>query len=350
MKGRGILAVAVVVVVAAAVAAFFWTRGAGKRQLHVYNWADYMDPAVIAQFEKENDCEVVVDTFDSNEAMYARIKAGATGYDVVFPTSYMAAVMQAQGMLVTLDPGALPNLRHVDRSFTALTEDPEMRHSVPYLVSVTGIGYDAKKLGDLEPSWGVFGRADLAGRMTMLNDMREAIGAALKFLGYSYNSTNPEELARAKELLLSWKPNLARFDVDEAKRGLGSGEFQVVHGYNGDILQVIEENDAIAFTVPREGTAIASDNMAILKGAPEPALAHAFIDFLLRPDIAAKNMEHVQYRAPNVEAVKLVSQELRENPAVFLDPEILGKSEMIRDLGANNKLYTEVWDAVKGGK
>lgn len=318
--------------------------------LNIYNWADYMNPDVLKKFEKQYNCRIVLDTFDSNEAMYAKLKAGAQGYDLIFPTSYMAAIMKEQGMLQPLKHDLIPNLGNMDHKYLALTQDPQMEYGVPYLISITGIGYNKARLGELEPTWNLFTKPEVAQRCTLLNDMRESIGAALKSLGYSLNTTNDAELAAAQQVLIGWKKNIAKFEVEEALRGLASSEFLLVHAYNGDILQAMDENKDLAFLVPKEGTSIASDDMVIPANADQVELAHAFINFILDPANSAANMEFVSYLAPNVEGQKLVSQEFRDNPAIFIDPAVMAKSEVIRDLGADNDKYTRVWDAVKASE
>lgn len=318
--------------------------------LNIYNWADYMNPDVLKKFEKQYNCRIVLDTFDSNEAMYAKLNAGAQGYDLIFPTSYMVGIMKEQGMLQPLNHELIPNLGNVDQKYLALTQDPQMEVSVPYMISITGIGYNQTRLGELEPTWNLFARPDIARRCTLLNDMRETIGAALKSLGFSLNSTSDKELAEAQAVLTEWKKNIAKFEVEEALRGLASAEFLLVHAYNGDILQAMDENEDLAFLVPVEGTSIASDDMVIPAGADQVELAHAFINFIHDPDNSAENMEYVYYLSPNVEGQKLVSQEFRDNPAIFIDPAVLAKSEVIRDLGADNDKYTRVWDAVKASE
>ncbi len=318
--------------------------------LNIYNWADYMNPDVLKKFEKQHNCRIVLDTFDSNEAMYAKLKAGAQGYDLIFPTSYMVGIMKKQGMLQPLKHDLIPNLKNVDGKYLALTQDPQMEYGVPYMISITGIGYNKARLGELPPTWELFGRPEIARRCTLLNDMRESIGAALKGLGYSLNTTSEKELAEAQKVLIAWKQNIAKFEVEEALRGLSSAEFLLAHAYNGDILQAMDENKDLAFLVPKEGTSIASDDMVIPANADQVELAHAFINFIHDPANSAENMEFVSYLSPNVEGQKLVSEEFRNNPAIFIDPAVLAKSEVIRDLGVDNDKYTRVWDAVKAAE
>ena len=318
--------------------------------LHVYTWSDYVKPELIARFEAENNCKVVIDTFDSNEAMYAKLKAGATGYDVITPTSYMVSLMQSQGMLLPLDHSRLPNLSRVDPDYLAIAIDKTMAYSVPYMLTNTGIAYLKSKVKDFEPTWAMFNRSDLRGRMVMLNDMRETIGAALKFLGYSLNSTNPEELSAAKNVVLAWKENLAKFENEQYKTGIASGEFLLVHGYSGDILQVQAENEDIAFAMPREGGAISCDDLVIAKTAKEPDLAHAYINFFHDPAVAAENTEFIQYLCPNKDSYPLLKAEITGNPGIFLTPEIKAHCEILADLGEKNALYVKIWDEIKAGK
>ncbi len=315
--------------------------------LHVYTWADYIKPEIVARFEKDDACRVVIDTFDSNEAMYAKIKAGAVGYDIITPTSYMVSLLQAQGMLHPLNKSYLPNIVHVDADYLKIALDKSMDHSVPYMLTNTGIAYLKSKVRDFEPTWAMFDRADLKGRMVMLNDMRETIGGALKFLGYSLNSTSEEELAKARDVVLRWKKNLAKFENEQYKTGLASGEFLLVQGYSGDILQVQAENEDIAFAMPREGGTISCDDLVIPKTAKEVRLAHAFINFLHEPQVAALNSNFTRYLCPNKDAYPFLDKSIRDNPGVFLPPELRARCEVPADLGADIAKWVKVWDEIK---
>ena len=324
--------------------------GRPKSVLNVYTWSDYFKPEILSRFEKENGCRVVIDTFESNEAMYAKIRAGATGYDLLTPSSYMVSLMDGQNMLRPLDHSRLPNLVHVDPELLKIAIDKTMDHSVPYMLSTTGLACLVGKVRDFKPSWSMLDRADLKGRVTMLNDMREVIGAGLKFLGHSLNTTNEQELQEAKETILRWKKNLAKFENEQYKTGVASGEFLLVQGYSGDILQVQRENPDVVFAVPEEGTSMSCDDLVIPQGAKEVRLALAFINFLHEPAIAAENTEFTRYLSPNKDCYPLLSPELRNNPALFLNPEVRAKSEFIGDLGLANALYIKIWDEIKAAK
>ena len=329
---------------------FFVSCGQKTRELNVYTWADYFKPELIERFERENNCRIVIDTFDSNEAMYAKLKAGAKGYDLVTPSSYMVSLMDQQGMVRKIRPELIPNRKNIDPEFLKITIDKSMDHSVPYMITVTGIAYLKSRVADVRPTWALFDRQDLKGRMTMFNDMRETLGAALKSLGYSLNSHNPEELDKAKEVVLRWRKNLAKFENEQYKSGLASGEFLLVHGYSGDILQVQKENPDIAFTIPEEGTAISCDDLVIPLGAAQEELAHKFINFLLDAKVAAENTEFVGYLCPNRLSYELLPREMRENPALFMEPSVRSKSEVLDDLGSANELYIRVWDQIKAAE
>lgn len=323
----------------------------GKRPvLHVYNWADYIKPSLVRQFEKEFNCRVVIDTFDSNEAMFARLRAGAGGYDLLFPSSYMVQIMQNHDMLLPLNHELIPNLSNLDPAYLAMAADKSSSYAVPYMLSNAGLAYRADSVEDVEPSWAMLEREDLRGRMTMLDDMRETIGAALKYLGHSLNTRDELELEEARDVVIRWKRNLAKFENEQYKNGIASGEFLLVHGYNGDIMQVMEEDENVVYFVPEEGVSIALDEMVIPVGARQPELAHAFINFLHQPEVAAENTEYVYFLCPNKAAYELIDEELLGDPSINLEPHILAKSEVIEDLGEDNRLYTHIWDQIKAAE
>jgi len=343
MKWRSILSMI-------GLAAFLIGCGSSQKTLHLYTWADYVSPDVIARFEKEFNCRVVIDTFDSNETMYAKLKAGATGYDLIVPSSYMIKTMQAQGMLQQIDHAKIPNLKNIDPEHLRSAADKEMKHSVPYMTGSTGLAYLKSQVPEFVASWAMMDRPDVKGRATLLNDMRETLGAALKFLGYSLNSTSEQELAEARDIVIRWKKNIAKFESEQYKPGLASGEFLLVQGYSGDIVQVMADNPDIAFATPREGTSVYSDDFVIPKQARNVDLAHAYINFIHTPEIAAQNIDYVAFLCPNTGAYPLLSEETRANPAIFMDPEVHAKCELIDDVGESLALYTKMWDEVKAAE
>ncbi len=323
------------------------SRQAAKPTLLLYNWAEYLSDEVVAAFEEEFGCTVVVENFDSNEAMYAKLKAGGAGYDIVVPSSYQVVRMRDEGMLQEINPALVPNLAHLDPAVKAFTQDPQHRHSVPYLVTSAGIGIRRDRIPDASPTWALFADPAYQGRMTLLDDMRETLGAALKSLGFSLNSTSPAEVAAARDVVIAWKKNAAKFESEQYKNGLISAEFFLVHGYSSDILQAVGENGNIEYLKPEEGVSVALDEMVILKDAPNPELAHKFLDYLHRPEVAAANMEWVQALCPNQSAYSLVSEDFRADTRIFLSAEELAKAETIFNIGEAERLYIDAWNAVK---
>ena len=322
----------------------------GKSVLHVYNWSDYLAEGLLEQFEAEYDCKVVYDVFDSNEALYAKLKAGASGYDLIFPSSYFVPVMVKEGMLQKINHANIPNLSNIDPAFLeSVSLDKSMEYSVPYMSGTTGIAYRKDMVEDYSPTWKVYGDAKLAGRMTLLDDMREVLGAALKTLGYSLNSTSEAEIEEAADLVIKWKKNIARFDNEGYKAGIASKEFWLVQGYGGDVQQIIDENEDedIVYTLPAEGFSMWEDTMAIPAGADNVEMAEKFINFLHSAEVAAANIEFNYYLCPNTAAYPILSEEILENEVVFVPADKLVKGEQVLDLGEDLAKYVKAWDRVK---
>lgn len=321
----------------------------GKKEvLHVYCWEDYFSDEVIANFEKEFNCKIQLDVFPSNEAMYAKLKGGAAGYDIVVPSSYMAMLMNEQKMLHKFDGAKLPNVKkYYDKTFNLINPDENQEYSVPYFVSITGIGYNSKKVKDFKPSWRMFERADLKGKMALLDDQREVMGCALRTLGYDVNSTDQKQIDEAVALARKWKNNIAKFGVDDIRLSLAQGEFVLIQTYNGDLLQYAVENPDLKFVVPKEGTTATFDNLCILSNSTNKELAYKFIDYLYRVDVATTNMNYVYYRMAHTEAVKHVSKEIRNNEVFNVNPDSFKICTPLKNLGDSQKKFNAAWDAIK---
>ncbi len=316
-----------------------------KNTLYVYNWSDYISPGLIKKFEKKYDCSLVFDYFDSNEAMYAKLKVGCSGYDLIVPSSYMASIMYKQKMIKKLDKSKIPNLKYAVYKYSEKTEDTNMDYSIPYAISFTGIGYNTKKVSNIKPSWGMFGDKQYAERMTMLDDMREAIGASLKYLGYSLNTVDDKQLNDAKKLMLEWKNNLAAYQSDAAKSSLGAGILLLIQAYNGDIYQMQDDNSNLDFILPEQGTSIGVDTMVIPSDAVNTELAYEFINFYYDPKNCAENMKYIYYLCPNKAALELLEENFIKK--ITVPDKIFKKSEVIQDLGVDNEKYVSIWDEIK---
>ena len=321
--------------------------------LHVYTWSDYIDPEVVADFEAKFGCTVAIDTFDSNESMYAKLQAGSTGYDVIMPSSYQIQLMAKNGMIRKLDRKLIPNVaKNFDRNYYAAILDREMEYNVPYAVTYTGFAYRKDKIGNAPiDSWEVFDTDAMKGRMALLSDMRETMGGALKYLGYSLNSENPAEIEKAADLVIKWKKNIAKFDNEQYKTAVASAEWYVGHGYSSDSTQIMEDSEDVAFVLPKEGFVIACDEMVISADAPNPELAHQFINYLYDAEVAKKNMEYVMAPMPVKPALDALDGDVRSK--VVVPPETLRRGEVLKDFDDNpavRELYVKAWDRIKAAE
>lgn len=318
-----------------------------------YNWGDYIDPEVLTMFEEECGVRVIYDTFSSNEDLLAKLQGGASGYDVIVPSDYMVQIMIQLGLLKELDHANLPNLAHISENFLDQPFDPGNRYSVPYFWGVAGFGYDADAVETPPTSLAaIFDPAQAeqyGGRISLLNDSREGIGAALKYLGYSVNSTDPAQLEEAKQVLLAIKPYILTFDSDTYSDVVVSGETVVGHGWNGGFAVAIAENPDrnLEFVVPEEGLTRFIDNLAIPATAPNPYTAEVLINYLHEPEIAARISEFVLYATPNDAALEFLPEEVRNNTGVFPPQDVLDKTEYIEDVGEATQLYERIWTEIK---
>ncbi|MDR1574657.1 MAG: extracellular solute-binding protein [Treponema sp.] len=321
-------------------------NGCGKKsdQLFIYNWTYYTPDTVIEKFEEEYNVTVIYDEFASNEDMYAKIKAGGSGYDIVFPSGDYVSIMIAQNMLEKIDKSKLSNLKNIDPVvLQKATYDPGMEYSVPYYFGAAGITVNKGKVPDFERSWSIFGREDLRNRMTMLDDMREVMGDALVHLGYSVNSKDPAQIEEVKNLINnSWKPNLTKFDAEAFGKGYANGDFWVVQGYAEVVFEEIADNAQLmadtVFFIPPEGGPAYIDSMCILKGSKNTDLAHKFIDFIHRPEIYAEFVDAFGFPA----TANIPAREYKTGDSWYTAEELAG-TELKDDLGEALDLYNDAW-------
>ena len=328
-----------------------------KERLYIYNWTYYTPGTVIEKFEKEFNVSVIYDEFASNEDMYAKIMAtnrkGGLGwlqqligrsYDIVFPSEDYTSIMIRQNLIEKLDHSMLPNLKNIDPELLKkATYDPDMNYSVPYYHGAAGIIVNTARVPDFERSWSIFSRTDLRNHMTMLDEMREVIGAALIYLGYSANTNIPSEITAARNLICdSWKPNLTKFDAESYGKGYANGDFWVVHGYPEVVYEEIIDDPQLVkdtlFFFPIEGGSGYIDNMCILKGSKNIELAHKFINFIHRPEIYAEFTDAFGFPA----TVNVPARQLKTGGNWYTAEDIAGV-ELKYDLGAALDLYNEAW-------
>jgi len=318
----------------------------GDRQLNLYIWSNYIAPETVRRFEQRVHARVNVDFYDSNEALLAKMQSGRVDYDVVCPSNYMVQILVAQGLLRPLDWSVLPHGSNLDPRFLARSFDPGNRYSVPYFWGTTGIAYRKSKVGTVD-SWGALWDPRFRGRILMLDDAREVFGAALKWKGLSLNATDPAQLAAAQRLLVAQRPLVRAYNSASFEDVLLSGDVWLAQGWNGQFARAMAQDADIAYAIPREGSSLFIDNLAIPRDAPHPDLAHAFVDFVMEPEIAAEICRTMQYSSPNRAAVPLLPRAIRDNPAIFPPEEVVARTEAIEDLGPATVLYDRLWTEVK---
>jgi putrescine transport system substrate-binding protein len=343
---------------------------AEEKRLHVYNWSDYIAPDTIANFTKETGIEITYDVYDGNEVLEAKLLAGHSGYDIVVPSAspYMARQIAA-GAYRALDKTKLPNLKNLDPQILALaaTADPGNAHGVPYLWSVTGIGANTalldRALGDRAPRDSLallfdpaYAQKLASCGIALLDTPQEIVPAALAYLGFDPKSHETADLDKAIALIDRVRPYLRKFHSSQYINDLATGDICIALGYSGDVIQArnrareAESPVEIAFRVPREGAQMSIDMLGIPADAPHPDNAHAFIDYILRPDVIAAITDAVSYPNPNVAATSLVEREIRDDPGIY-PPEAMRRLLYI-DLPAPRpyeRARTRAWSRMKSG-
>lgn len=353
---RKLFCLSVVLALVVILAACGPNGGGGEQELaeelHIYNWSEYIDPEIYEEFEKEFGVKVIEDTFSSNEDLLAKLQAGATGYDLIVPSDYMVAIMIELDLLAELNYDNIPNFENIDAKFKNPPYDPENKYSVPYQWGTTGIGYSLDVFEEDPPeSWAFLFDPELAseyaGQISMLDDARESIGAALKYLGYSLNTTDEAQLEEAKQLLIQQKEWVAAYDSDGFEDLLAAGETVIAHGWSGDFFAAAEEAEHIWYGIPEEGGVIWTDNLAVPKTAPSQYTAEVFINYLLRPEVGAKITNFTWFGSPNKASEEFIDAEILEEPAIYPPPEVMDRLEFIRDVGDATAIYDRIWTEIK---
>ena len=292
------------------------------------------------------------DNYSSNEEMLAKLQGGASGYAMVVPSDYTIRIMRQENLLAALDHEHIPNLSNLYERFRNAPYDPGNVYCVPYSWGSTGIGYDAAEV-EQPSSWGVILDPDpdavTYGRVSMLDDAREAFAAALLYLGYDINATDEAQLQQAKDVLIRAKAGLSGYDSDTFENQIVAGENLMAQAWNGDMEMVKAEKDSIDFTIPQEGGVIWTDNICIPASAtPSQKLAaEMFIDFFLRPEIGAKVVEWTHYAGGNEAAEAFIDPDILSNPSIYLPDDVMSRLHFIEPVGEAESLYQRLWDEVK---
>ena len=323
----------------------------GNGQVIVYNWGEYIDPEIIDLFEEETGIDVIYEEFETNEIMYPKIQSGAIAYDVVCPSDYMIQRMIENDLLAEINYDHIPNLKYIGDNYMKMSRqfDPENKYSVPYLWGTVGILYNKKMVDEPVDSWGILWDKKYEDSILMQDSVRDAFAVALKYLGYSLNSTDLDELEAAKNLLIEQKPLVQAYVIDQVRDKMIGGEAALGVIYSGEALYCQQENPDLDYVIPKEGTNIWIDSWVIPKNAKNVENAEAFINFLCRPDIAKMNFDYITYSIPNTAGRDLIEDEsLRNSPIAFPDDSKLENCETFQFLGDDNDaLYNRLWREIK---
>jgi spermidine/putrescine transport system substrate-binding protein len=331
-------------------------------ELSVYNWADYIDESLLTQYEEEYGVKIIYDTYASNEDLLAKLQAGATGYDVIFPSDYMVAQMIELGLLAEIDLNNIPNLKNIDPFFVDAPYDPGNKHCVPYQWGTTGIAYKTEVAGDNPPdSWAALFDPEQAkkwseaGGINVLNDQRELIGAALRYLGYSINDKDEAHLEEAKQVLLTVKPYIKTFNSEDYDDSLLiPGEVAISHAWSGDAAKaVFETTDETSgesewgYVIPKEGAFVWQDNICVTASSQKKATAEHFMNYLLDAQNGATITNFTYYASPNAAAKEFIAEEILNDPGIYPPQEAIDKLEWAEALGETIFVYDRLWTEIK---
>ena len=325
---------------------------APTQSITVFNWYDYIDPAVIEMFTKETGIEVKYVNFTTNEEMYTKVEAGAGTYDVLFPSEYMIERMIAKDLLAELDVSKMPNFVNVLEGLKNPSYDPGNKFSVPYMWGTLGILYNTEMVEGEITSWNALFDTANAGKVIMMNSMRDTIGIGLKHLGYSMNTREEAEINASRDLLVNQKKDkiVSGYLLDEIKDKMVGGEAAIGVVYSGDAQYAIEKNDKLKYVVPEEGSNIWVDGMCIPKSSKNIEAAIQFIDFLCREDIAKMNFEYIYYCSPIQAVVDGLSEEDAAMDTINPSEEITSRCEYFNDVSDCMSLYENAWMEVRLAK
>ena len=327
-------------------------KAGGAGEVYVYNWGEYIDEDVIAQFKEETGIDVIYDMFETNEEMYPVIEAGGVKYDAVCPSDYMIQKMIENNMLAEINFDNVPNIKEIDSKYMDMSRsfDPDNKYSVPYCWGTVGILYNTSMVApeDAPTKWSDLWDEKFKDNILMQDSVRDAFMVALKSLGYSMNTTNEAEIAEARDLLIKQKP------LVQVRDKMIGGEAAMGVIYSGEMLYIQQEvadlglDYSLEYVIPEEGTNLWLDSWVIPANAPNKENAEKWINFLCRPDIAKKNFEYITYPTPNKGAFDLLDSDLQNNKAVFPDTDSLKNCEVFQYLGTDvDSIYNEYWKEVK---
>jgi len=323
-----------------------------KQKLVIYNWTEYLPESVLEAFTKETGIEVEYATYESNEAMYAKIKLlDGKGYDLVVPSTFYVEKMRKEGLLQPINKSALKNYANLDPTAMNKAHDPNNQFSVPYLWGTTAIAANGKEVDASKiKKWADLWKPEYKGKLMLLDDVRDIFYIGLRVCGFNDNSTNEAEIKCAYEKLKSLMPNVKTFNSDSPKTPLIQGNVSVGAVWSGEAYKASQEMENLQYIYPEEGPVVWIDSFVIPKGAVNVEAAHKFIDFVLRPESGKACIEELGYPAPNTATMPLLDEKLRNNKIVFPSKDDIAKGSIHQDIGDAVLIYQKYWDLLKAGQ
>ena len=318
--------------------------------LNVLNWGDYIDPALLDQFEQETGIKVKYSTMTSNEEMLVKLSAADCIYDICVPSDYVIEKLIAQNLLHELNKDNIPNLANIDERFLDLSFDPANKFSVPYFWGTVGILYNTTMVDDPVDSWDILWNEKYSGQILMYDSVRDSIGITLIKLGYDINTRNEAEVLEAQQALIDQKPLVRAYLTDDAKMEMINGTAAMCVTYSGDALMAIAESEDLAYAVPNEGSNVWFDNIVIPNTSTHTAEAEAFINFLCDAEVAKQNAEYIYYCSPNRAALELLSDEFVADPTFNPPQDVLDRCTVFHDLGDFVGVYSDAWTKIKAAQ
>lgn len=317
--------------------------------LNIYNVGDYIDQDLLAKFTEQTGIEIVYETYDTNEAMYQKLKSGSSKYDLIFPSDYMVDKLIEENMLQKIDYKNIPNYSQIMDSFKHPSYDPNDEYSVPYLWGTFGIIYNTKVVDKEDTkSWDILWNKKYTGNILLLDSVRDTMGISLKRLGYSMNTHNPDEINKAKDELIKELSVVQAYVNDDGKDRIIAGDADIGIVYSGDALVMMDENPDLAYAIPEEGTNKWVDAMCIPKTAENKDYAEAFINFMLDPEVAKQNVDYIEYSTPNQGVYDMLDEETKNSLVAYPSEKVLNKTEVFLNLPENvMKLYDDAWTEIK---
>lgn len=321
------------------------STGANDKDIYFYNWGDYVDPEVLRDFEEETGYKIIYETFDSNEAMMAKVEQGKTYYDLAFPSEYTVEMMKEKGLLEKLEHSKIVGLDNIDQRFLDQVYDPGNEYSIPYFWGTFGIIYNTEKYkAEDVDSWKKLWDPKFEGKILSFDGARETLGIGLLAEGYDLNEKDEKILRKVKNDLVPFMKNVKALLADEIRMYMAQGEADIGITFSGEAAMAQGMNENLSYIIPKEGSNIWFDTMVIPKTSKNHEGAYALINYLLRPDVAARNADYIRYATPNKKAMDLIDPEARADKTLYPDDDVIDKLTVFKHLGKESTiLYNDLF-------